>query len=266
MNQQIFPKITLVGAGPGDPELITRKGWKALQSANVVLYDALISPELLDELPASTLKVYVGKRAERHSFRQEDINLLLVQYALQYGQVVRLKGGDPFIFGRGFEELSYAQSFDIPVEVIPGISSSTALTALQGVPLTSRGFSHGFWVVTATIRSGAFSKDLTLAAQSNSTVVILMGMRKLPQIMELFKDNGKQLTPAMVIQNGSQANEKTVVGTVNDLANRCLESGVGAPGIIVVGSVVGLHRESEAALLPVAFRYSNTNQNAGERS
>ncbi|MEL6843744.1 MAG: SAM-dependent methyltransferase, partial [Bacteroidota bacterium] len=120
-------KITLVGAGPGDPELLTIKGLKALQSADVVLYDALVNPVLLEEAPKAALKIYVGKRAANHRYSQEEINMLLVQYAFSHGHVVRLKGGDSFVFGRGHEELSFAKAFDIEVRVVPGISSCIAV-------------------------------------------------------------------------------------------------------------------------------------------
>ena len=243
MNKNNTPKITLVGAGPGDPELITVKGLKALQSADVVLYDALANPTLLDEAPADTLKIYVGKRTSNHRYSQEEINMLLVQYAFSHGHVVRLKGGDSFVFGRGHEELSFAEAFDIEVAVVPGISSCIAVPELQKVPLTSRGVNESFWVLTGTTQSGHLSKDVSLAAQSSATVVILMGMRKIEQITQLFAQYGKADTPAMVIQNGSRVDEKAVLGTVSTLATKVREAGVGTPGIIVIGDVVALHPE-----------------------
>src|SRR6202012_2118988 len=144
------PRITLVGAGPGDTDLITLKGVKALQTADVVLYDALVNEEMLDFAPAHATKVYVGKRSGDHSFSQEAINKLMIDYALNYGHVVRLKGGDPFVFGRGYEELDHAASYSIPAEVIPGISSSIGVPGLQQIPVTHRGLSESFWVITGT--------------------------------------------------------------------------------------------------------------------
>jgi len=234
------PKITLVGAGPGDPELITVKGLKALQSADVVLYDALSNPALLAEAPADALKIYVGKRANNHRYKQEEINLMIVQHALNYGHVVRLKGGDPFIFGRGHEELEYAQSFGIETHVVPGISSSIAVPELQGVPLTRRGVNESFWVITGTTSSGEISKDITLAAQSSATVVILMGMRKLSQITHLFKKQGKSNTPVMIVQNGSMPNEQMVHGSVSTIVDIVQEQSISSPAIIVIGEVVDL--------------------------
>ncbi len=243
--QDIKPEITLVGAGPGDPELLTIKGLRALERANVVLYDALSSKELLAFAPAKALRIYVGKRAGTHYKSQEEINLLIIQYAYQYGHVVRLKGGDPFVFGRGYEEVEYIRAFGIEPVVVPGISSATSLPALQGVPITSRGYSEGFWVITGTTRHGELSKDIQLAAQSRSTVIILMGIRKLREITELFQAKGKGDLPAMVIQNGSRSEERYAIGTVAEIAEIVTESGIGAPGIIVIGKTVGLHRDWE---------------------
>lgn len=244
MNKStIQPKISLVGAGPGDPDLITVKGLKALRSANVVLYDALIAEELLEEIPPQTLKVYVGKRANNHRFSQPEINMMMVQMAYQYGHVVRLKGGDPFVFGRGHEELQFATSFDIETQVIPGISSCIAVAENQGVPLTRRGVNQSFWVVTGTTSKGELSKDLCLAAQSSATVVVLMGMRKLSQIVELFQKEGKGETPVMIVQNGTKTNERFVLGTIDTIVELASEEKMGTPAIIVIGNVVDLHPE-----------------------
>ena len=253
---KIHPRITLVGAGPGDPELITVKGLKALQAADVVLYDALSNPALLVEVPATALKIYVGKRANNHRYTQEEINLLIVQYAYSHGHVVRLKGGDPFIFGRGHEELVYAEAFGIDTQVVPGISSSIAVPELQGIPLTRRGINESFWVITGTTSSGAISKDIPLAAQSSATVVILMGTRKLGEITRIFSQYGKGTTPAMVIQNGSLSNEKMVHGTVNTIQAAVKREGIGAPAIIVIGEVVDLHPERQEEFEAILNNYA----------
>src|SRR6201998_1132021 len=176
------PRITLVGAGPGDAELITIKGIKALQTADVVLYDALVNEELLEFAPKKATKVYVGKRSGDHSHSQEAINKLMVDYALNYGHVVRLKGGDPFVFGRGYEELDHAASYSIPTEVVPGISSSIGVPGLQNIPVTHRGLSESFWVVTGTTSSGKVSNDVYEAARTKATIVVLMGIHKLAEI------------------------------------------------------------------------------------
>ena len=235
------PKITLVGAGPGDAELITLKAIKALKTANVVLYDALINEELLDFAPATATRVFVGKRSGDHSYSQDAVNRLMVDYALNYGHVVRLKGGDPFVFGRGYEELDFAASYSIAAEVIPGISSSIAVPGLQGIPVTHRGLSESFWVVTGTTASGSISQDLYAAAKSRATVVVLMGIKKLAEIVEIFESEGKNRLPVAVIQNGSMENEKLVVGTVSTIVEAASDQGIDSPAIIVFGDVVGLH-------------------------
>ena len=253
---KIHPEITLVGAGPGDPELITVKGLKALQAADVVLYDALSNPALLVEAPATALKIYVGKRANNHRYTQEEINLLIVQYAYSHGHVVRLKGGDPFIFGRGHEEVAYAEAFGIETQVVPGISSSIAVPELQGIPLTRRGINESFWVITGTTSSGDISKDIPLAAQSSATVVILMGTRKLGEITRIFAHYGKGSTPVMVIQNGSLPNEKMVHGTVTTIQAAVKKEGIGAPAIIVIGEVVDLHPERQEEFEAILNNYA----------
>ena len=143
-------EISIVGAGPGDPELLTMKAYKCLQSADVVMYDALANHEILSYTKPSCIQVYVGKRASNHKYPQEEINKMMVDYARKFGHVVRLKGGDPFVFGRGHEEYTYCQSRGIQTQIIPGISSCIALPELQHVPLTRRDVSQSFWVMTAT--------------------------------------------------------------------------------------------------------------------
>ena len=151
------PRVTLVGAGPGDPELITLKGINALKSADIVLYDALVSQEILDMIPKGIPSLCVGKRAGAHSYKQEDINELIVEFAYLYGHVVRLKGGDPFVFGRGSEEIAYAQLQGVHTSVVPGISSALAVPASLNIPVTARGISESFWVVTGTTKAGEIS-------------------------------------------------------------------------------------------------------------
>lgn len=243
MSKKIQAKITLVGAGPGDPELITIKGLKAIQSADVILYDALANPALLAEAPKSARKIYVGKRAGKHQYKQEEINLLLVQSAYLYGHAVRLKGGDSFVFGRGHEEMEFARAFDIEMSVVPGISSCIAVPELQEVPLTRRGMNESFWVITATTKSGKLSRDLALAAQSSATVVVLMGLRKLPEIVHLFKQEGKADSPVMVVQNGSREEEQFALGTIDTIEAEVKAKGLGTPALIVIGEVVSLHPE-----------------------
>jgi len=238
------PKLTLVGAGPGDPDLISVKGTKALANADAVLYDALTHPDLLNYAPKDAPKVFVGKRAGQHSFTQDEINKLIVEYALNYGHVVRLKGGDPFVFGRGQEEIEYVEAFNIPTEVVPGISSCIGVPGLQKIPVTRREDSESFWVITGTTKDCELSKDLALAAQSSATVIVLMGTKKLALIVETYRNGGRKDMPVAIIQNGSLENEKVVLGTIDTIEKLAIESGIGAPAIIVLGEVVKYHPKS----------------------
>lgn len=238
MLKNTQPTVTLVGAGPGDPDLLTIKGAKALAEANVVLYDALANEEILSYAPKKAIKIFVGKRKGCHEYTQDQINQLIVDNALTYGHVVRLKGGDPFIFGRGGEEIDFVESFGIPTFVVPGISSSIAVPAYQGISLTKRGISESFWVITGTTSDRKLSNDVTLAAQSSATVVILMGMSKLSQIIELFQNESKGETPVAIIQNGTTIQEKIGVGTINTIQQVVVENNLSSPAIIVIGEVV----------------------------
>lgn len=242
-NKHIEPKITLVGAGPGDPDLITLKGIKAIREADIILYDALVNEELLAYAKPSCTLIYVGKRAERVSTSQDYINKLLVDYALTHGHVVRLKGGDPFVFGRGGEELDYARQFNIPTAVIPGISSSVGLTGLQQIPLTYRGISESFWVITGSTADGELSDDLLTAVRTDATVVVLMGYAKLAQIVALYQQHGKGELPIALIQNGSLPNERVALGRIDNILDEAKRNLVGVPAIIVLGEVVAKHQE-----------------------
>lgn len=235
------PRLTLVGAGPGDPELITLKGIRTLATADVVLYDALISDELLRFAPAGARKVFVGKRAGHHAYTQEQINDLIVDFAFRYGHVVRLKGGDPFVFGRGYEEVYHADSYNIETAVIPGISSSIAVPELVKIPLTSRGVSESFWVITGTNRKGELSADISRAANSDATVIILMGTKKLREIVDVYRAAGKRDWPVAVIQNGSLPDQKVAIGIIETIQEVVSEQKVGNPAVIVIGEVVAEH-------------------------
>jgi uroporphyrin-III C-methyltransferase len=246
------PKVTLVGAGPGDPELLSIKGMKAIQAADVVLYDALVSTELLSYAPAHARIVYVGKRRGRCEFVQQDLNQLIVDYALNYGHVVRLKGGDSFVFGRGYEEISYAQDFGIETAVVPGISSSIAVPALAGIPLTCRGVSESFWVLTGTTKNHTLSKDVAKAAQSSATLVILMGMQHLSQIVAELTGAGKADTPIAIIQSGSTPDEKIGLGTMETIVDVVEKQQLTNPAIIIIGEVVRLHPSFEKGRMEVS--------------
>ena len=232
------PRLTIVGAGPGDVDLITIKAIKAIKSANVILYDALVNAELLEYASPNTELIFVGKRKGCYAYQQNQINELIVQRALRYGHVVRLKGGDPFIFGRGAEELEYAKEYAIEVAVVPGISSSAAVPAYQGIPLTKRNASESFWVITGTTKSHKISSDVALAAKSTATVVILMGMSKLSEIVQIFKEEGKSETAIAIIQNGTRPNEKVGIGKMSNIEAIVEENQLSNPAIIIIGEVV----------------------------
>lgn len=242
MEKEIYPKLTVVGAGPGDPELITIKAINALSEADVVLYDALVNRELLKYAPLEAKKLFVGKRKDKHEVSQEEINQLIVKNALQYGRVVRLKGGDPFVFGRGGEEIAYAEAFNIETAIVPGISSSIAVPGYNGIPVTHRGISESFWVITATKQNGKIAEDLLQAAKTNATVIILMGLSKLPEITAVFSSEGKKNTAVAVIQNGTLSSEKIAIGTIETIEMEVKEQNIQAPALIVIGEVVKLHK------------------------
>ncbi len=240
-------KLSIVGAGPGDPELLTIRGLRALQSADAVLYDALVNPALLEHAPAAT-HLYVGKRRGYKSYKQQEINELIVTFTKTLGHVVRLKGGDPFVFGRGFEEMEFAQAHGIECEYIPGISSSIGVPGLANIPVTHRNLSRSFWVVTATMSDGSLSPDILLAAQSDATAVVLMGLNKLPEITAIFQKNGKSALPAAVLQDGSLPTARRIFGTVANVAQIAEKEGIQSPAVIVFGEVVGLAASFEMAL------------------
>lgn len=232
------PRLTVVGAGIGDPELITLKAVRALGEADVVLYDALVSEELLEYAPSGAARIYVGKRRKHKAFSQDEINELIVGYAKDQGHVVRLKGGDPFVFGRGFEEMQYAQDHDIAVEYVPGISSAIAGPAAAGIPVTLRGASRSFWVLTATTDTGALNPEIQTAAQTDATLVILMGLAKMEQIADIFSAAGKDSLPVAIIQNATLAGQTVLSGTMADIAEKSEQAGAGSPAVIVAGEVV----------------------------
>jgi uroporphyrin-III C-methyltransferase len=234
-----IPELFVLGAGPGDPELITVKGYKILQQANVILYDNLANKALLDIAKASCEKVYVGKHPYGSYTPQETIHEMIRHYAFTKGSVVRLKGGDPFIFGRGFEEIMYAQEQGIKTHYIPGITSMQASGFLD-IPLTHRAMSEGVWIITGTKKDGTLSADLKLAMQSNATVVIYMGMKQIDSIAETYVAEGRAETPAAIIQHASLPQQKIARGLVKDLREMATSQQLTHPSIIIIGQVAGL--------------------------
>ena len=237
-NSKTIPKLTIVGAGPGDPELITLKAIKAIEAANVILYDALVNEELLKYASPNAELIFVGKRKGCYAYRQHQINELIVARAKSHGHVVRLKGGDPFVFGRGAEEIDYAKQFEIEMFMVPGISSALAVPAYQGIPLTKRNTSESFWVITGTTKSHQLSNDVLLAAKSTATVVILMGMGKLQEIATIFSKEGKKNVPMAVIQSGITKDENFGIGTIETICEVVEKKQLSSPAVIVIGEVV----------------------------
>jgi len=236
MAAQIIPELYVIGAGPGDPELLTVKGYKILQRADVILYDNLANKELLDIARPDCEKIYVGKQPYGEYTAQETILELIREKALTKGLVVRLKGGDPFIFGRGYEEVLFARDHGIKTYFIPGITSMQASGFLD-IPLTHRAVSESVWMVTGTKKDGRLSADLQLAMQSNATVVIYMGMKKLHEIAQTYINAGNGKTPAAIIQHASLPNQKSVRGVIEDLPRLAEEAHLTHPSIIIIGWV-----------------------------
>ncbi|UOQ44365.1 uroporphyrinogen-III C-methyltransferase [Halobacillus salinarum] len=236
-------KVFLVGAGPGDPELITVKGLKAIQKADVVLYDRLINEELLTYAKPEAELVYCGKSPDNHSFSQEDINKLLCNYATQGKTVTRLKGGDPFIFGRGGEEAEELAKRKIPFEIVPGISSGSAAPAYAGIPLTHRDFSSSVAFVSGVTKLGAEEDQYWHhLAKSIDTLCIYMGVKKLPEICNKLIQFGRPATtPIALVHWGTTNRQQTVVGTLADISEKM--DHITNPSMIIVGEVVTLREK-----------------------
>jgi uroporphyrin-III C-methyltransferase len=244
IRNSIIPELIVLGAGPGDPELITMKGYRLLQQADAVLYDNLANQQLLSYTKPTCEKVYVGKRPYERYASQDEINELIKEYAYTYGSVVRLKGGDPFISGRGFEEIMYARSQGIKTTFVPGITSMQA-SGFEDIPLTHRAVSEGVWMVTGTKKDGTLSADLRLAMQSNATVVIYMGMKQLPVIADTYLQAGRGDTPAAIIQHASLPQQKAVRGLIKDMPALADTQQLTYPSIIIIGQVTDLNHQHE---------------------
>ncbi len=235
------PKLILVGAGPGAIDLITLRGVEAIRNADVILYDALVNAELLKYArPGADIR-FVGKRAGVHSLRQGEINQMIVAIAHEKGVVVRLKGGDPFVFGRGYEEIQYASEHGLEVEVVPGISSAFAVPALQGIPVTHRGVSRSVRIISATTEEESSSVELNTLLNADETVVIFMGFNRLKEIVANYHSNGFSELPIAVIQSGTTATERIAIGTIENILEEVETQQLSTPALIVIGEVVRLH-------------------------
>lgn len=234
-------KVTLIGAGPGDASLITVRGLEKLKHCDVVIYDRLASEELLAAAREGCIFVYVGKKPGAHSMRQEEINHVLVEYGRKYENVVRLKGGDPFVFGRGGEEIMALAQAGIPYEVIPGVTSAIAVPELAGIPVTHRGLAGSFHVITGHTADDGAPEDYAALSKLSGTLVFLMGLSNLEKIAEGLLIHGKSPdTPAAVIAEGATPYERIVRGTLSDIAERVRAAKLSSPVVIVIGEAAKL--------------------------
>jgi uroporphyrin-III C-methyltransferase len=231
-------QVWLVGAGPGDPELLTIKALKALQAAEVVVHDGLVTDEILDLAPASARRISVAKRKSRHSYSQDEINRMLVAFAHEGLNVVRLKGGDPFIFGRGGEELEFLRQANVPVVVVPGISAALGCAAESGLPLTFRNEASKLILITAHRAEEAAEVDWSGLGDPQTTVVVYMGLASAAAVRDRLVEAGRDpATPAAVLARGTRPDAQAAVGRLDGLPALAAEVGEG-PAILVIGEVV----------------------------
>lgn len=250
-------KVYLVGAGPGDPGLLTVRGLEVLRQAEVVVYDRLVNPVLLDEAPPEALRIFAGKRADAHGLPQERINALMIAHARERRVVVRLKGGDPFVFGRGGEEALALAAAGIPFEVVPGVSAAVAVPAYAGIPVTHRGLSSSFAVVTGREdgSKGEPAVDWDRLATAVDTLVVLMGVRSLPWIVESLLSHGRAPgTPVALIRWGTTQAQETVTGTLGEIARKAQAAGLRPPVVAVIGEVAALGERLEWFCSPLRHR------------
>lgn len=243
MNQQLG-KVYLVGAGPGDPGLFTLKGKGLLEGADVVIYDALVSPQILAMINPQAEKIHAGKRRVRHSLVQDEITQLLISKAKHHAVIVRLKGGDPFMFGRGGEEMEDLLSAGVAVEVVPGVTSGIAAPAYAGIPLTHRKYSSSVTFVTGHEASGKYRPTVEWQAIAHSeTIVIYMGVHNLPYIVTQLQIAGlSSKTPIALVRWGTRPEQEELIGNLETIVAQVETSGFGAPAIAVIGAVVNLHK------------------------
>jgi len=233
--------VYLVGCGPGDPELLTLRAHRLMQRADVALYDHLVSDEVMALLPASVQRIYVGKERDRHTMPQEAINDLLVRHAREGKSVLRLKGGDPFVFGRGGEEIDTLAAQGVPFEVVPGITAALGVASYAGIPLTHRDYAQSCLFVTGHRKEDGFEMDWHALTRPRQTVVVYMGLLGLPALCDGLVAHGMPAdTPAAVIQQGTTREQRVVTGTLRTLAQKVADAMLTPPTLMIVGDVVRL--------------------------
>ncbi len=234
-------EVYLVGAGPGDPDLLTFKALRLMQRADVVLYDRLVGDEIMALVRRDAERIYVGKLPKEHTMRQEDISALMVRLAREGNRVLRLKGGDPYIFGRGGEEIEELAAAGIAFQVVPGITAASGAGTYAGIPLTHRDHAQSCLFVTAHGRDGVLDLDWDVLIRKGQTVAVYMGLTNLPALVEGFAKRGVDMTtPVAVIQNGTRPDQKVVTAPLSDIADRVAGAGLKSPCMIIIGSVVSL--------------------------
>lgn len=237
-----YGEVALIGAGPGDPELLTVKALNFLQQADVVLYDYLVSEQIMSLVPTDTRCICVGKKAGYHSVPQEETNQLLVEFAKKGNRVARIKGGDPFVFGRGGEELEALFDANVPFQVVPGITAAAGATAYAGIPLTHRDYAQSAMFITGHLKADGDQQDWSTLAKGNQTLVIYMGLMKSQYIQNQLIHHGRNAeTPVAIIERGTQVKQRVLEGTLSELAE--LAKDAQSPSLIVIGEVVLLSKK-----------------------
>jgi uroporphyrin-III C-methyltransferase/precorrin-2 dehydrogenase/sirohydrochlorin ferrochelatase len=235
-------EVYLVGAGPGDADLLTLRAYQLLHQSDVVLYDNLVSEAVIALIPDAVEKIYVGKQKSRHTLPQDQINALLVRLAEEGKRVLRLKGGDPFIFGRGGEEIETLSQHGIPFQVVPGVTAASGVAAYAGIPLTHRDHAQACVFVAGHLKDDSIDLDWSMLARPNQTIVVYMGLEGLSTICTHLIAHGlSDQTPVAVVQQGTLPEQRVIIGVLKTIAPQVVEAKLKSPSLVIVGGVVNLH-------------------------